>query len=68
MRRLLDLQHPWFRPIWRRVLVVAICLGWAIFELTDGAPFWAVLFGATGLYCAWVFVFDFHPGEKGDGE
>lgn len=54
-RGFLDLRHPWFRPLWRRVLVVAICLGWAAFELAGGAPFWAILFGAAGLYAAWSF-------------
>lgn len=55
MRRLLDLDHPFFRPLWIRIAVVAVCLGWAAFEFVGGSPFWGVLFGGIGLYCARVF-------------
>jgi hypothetical protein len=51
--RLFELQHPFFRPLWRRVLVVAICLGWAVFELATGSPFWAIIFGALGATAVW---------------
>jgi hypothetical protein len=58
-----DVQHEWFRPIWRRVIVVALCLGWAIFEIIGGSPFWAILFGAMGLYCAHQFLWAFNPPD-----
>ena len=56
-----DLNHPFFRPLWRRVAVVAVCLGWAGFELATGSPLWAVIFGGLGLYAAWGFFFAFDP-------
>lgn len=52
---MLDLEHPFFLPVWRRVAVVALCLGWAVVELVGGAVFWAILFGAAGLYAAHGF-------------
>ena len=45
MSRLLDLQHPFFIPLWRRVLIVAACLGWAVVEVVGQNGVWAVLFG-----------------------
>lgn len=63
MTRLLDLNHPFFIPLWRRVLIVALCLGWAVVEIVGGSPFWAILFGAIGLYAGYAFFFDFHPRE-----
>ena len=63
MSRLFDLNHPFFIPLWRRVVVVALCLGWAVFELVGGSPFWAILFGAIGFYAAYAFFLDFHPRE-----
>jgi hypothetical protein len=51
----LDLDHPFFLPLWRRVLTVAVCLGWALFELSGGHYFWAVIVGAAALYAAWGF-------------
>lgn len=64
-RKFLDTDHPMFRPLWVRVLVVALCLGWALFELIDGSPFWGVLFGALGVYAAWSFFLA--PPGPGDG-
>jgi hypothetical protein len=65
MDRFLDLNHPFFIPLWRRVLVVAACLGWAAFEFLGarGSPFWGILFGAIGLYAAYAFFLNFHPRE-----
>jgi hypothetical protein len=63
MARFLDLNHPFFIPLWRRVLITAICLGWAIFEIVMGSPFWAILFGALGLYAGYVWFFDFRPRD-----
>lgn len=56
-RKFLDTDHAMFRPLWVRVLIVALCLGWATFEFTGGSPFWGVLFGALGVYAAWAFFF-----------
>lgn len=68
---LFDVQIPFFRPLWIRVGIVALCLGWGLFELVSGAPFWGLLFLALGLWCAWQFfvVFDpREPDEVGEGE
>lgn len=53
--KLLDPAHPFFAPAWRRVAIVAVCLGWALVELVTGAVFWAILFGAAGAWCLYVF-------------
>ncbi len=50
-----DLNHPFFRPLWVRVTVVLVCLGWAIFEFATGTPFWGTLFAGLGIYCGWQF-------------
>ncbi|WP_305971431.1 MULTISPECIES: hypothetical protein [unclassified Mameliella] len=50
-----DVQHPFFIPLWRRIFVVAACLGWALLELSWGNPGWSILFGAIGVYCAHQF-------------
>ena len=50
-----DLDHPFFRPLWIRLAVVGVSLGWAGVELARGAPFWAALFGAAGLFAAYQF-------------
>ncbi|MCR4268785.1 DUF3329 domain-containing protein [Nitratireductor sp. ZSWI3] len=61
--QLLDPGHPFFRPLWRRVAVVAACLGWGLFEFVSGGPFWGVLFTGAGVYAAWVLLIAFAPEE-----
>jgi hypothetical protein len=61
--KLLDVQHPFFQPLWRRIVVVVICLGWAVVEISFSEPFWAIMFGALGVYCAWQFFFVFNPEQ-----
>ena len=50
--------------MWRRVLVVGFCLIWALFELASGAAFWAMLFGAAGIYLAYQFFIVFDPDKN----
>ncbi|RMF39918.1 MAG: hypothetical protein D6754_04470 [Alphaproteobacteria bacterium] len=57
---LFDLDHPFFRPLWRRIAVTALVGGWAVLELVTGSPFWAVIFGALAFWCARSF---FGPGS-----
>ena len=64
---LLDVQTPFFRPLWRRVAVTAACLAWAAIEIAQGAVFWAILFGAAGLYLVWQLFVVFDPAPDGDG-
>ena len=55
MPKFIDTDHPMLRPLWVRVLLVAVCLGWAAFEFAGGSPAWGVGFLALGLYAAWAF-------------
>ena len=54
-KKFLDTSHPMFRPLWVRILIVAICLGWAVFEFTSGSSAWGAAFLARGAYAAWAF-------------
>ncbi|WP_323766675.1 hypothetical protein [Antarctobacter sp.] len=59
--RAMDVQHPFFLPLWRRIVTVVLCLGWAGLELSWGNPLWATLFAAVGAYCAHQFFIAFDP-------
>ena len=60
---LLEVRHPFFRPPWRRAVVTGLCLFWALFEILNGQVFWAILFGACGLYLLWQFFVKFDPAD-----
>ena len=55
MKKLIDTDHPMLKPLWVRILLVAICLGWALFEFTGGSAAWGALFLGLGLYAGWAF-------------
>ena len=61
MKRLFDVQLPFFIPLWRRIVLVVLCLGWALVEWRGDNQLWAVLFGTLGVYCAHQFFFAFDP-------
>lgn len=50
---LLDRNHPFFQPMWRRVATVAVPIIWAGVEMASGAPGWAILFFAAGAWAGW---------------
>lgn len=64
--RLIDVQVPFFIPLWRRVATVGLCIGWAGFELYLGNTGWATAFGAIGVYCAHQFFIAFDPADPPD--
>ncbi|WP_454850454.1 hypothetical protein [Rhizobium binxianense] len=59
--QLIDPNHPAYRRLWVRILIVAVCLGWAVLEFTTGDPFWGVLAGGAGVYAAYVLLWNFRP-------
>lgn len=70
-----DTNHPFFRPLWRRVVATAVPWLWAVFEHLSGNPGWAVLFAALGAYGVWAFFIawkgpdaDGGNGDEGEGD
>ena len=66
MDRFFDFNHPFFRPLWLRIAIVAVCLLWAMVEAGTGEMMWAILFAAIGLYAAYGFFVTFNPREPDD--
>ncbi len=54
-----------FKPLWRRVLVLVLCIIWAVIEWVTQQPFWGMVATAMALYCYWNF---FHIWEDKDDE
>lgn len=59
--QLIDPSHPMYKPLWVRILIVAVCFGWAAVETLGSQPFWAMLSGALGAYSAWMLLLNFKP-------
>lgn len=55
--RLIDPDHPFFRPAWRRYATVLLPFLWAGVEQQAGNGLWALLFAAIGGYLAWHLLY-----------
>lgn len=65
--KILDAGHPFYRPLWRRIAIVAVAFAWAAFELSNGETTWAAVFGLIALYCGWSLLVAYKPViEEGD--
>ncbi|MEM0949725.1 MAG: hypothetical protein AAGK37_20170 [Pseudomonadota bacterium] len=63
--RLLDPSHPFFRPAWRRYLVVAVPFLWARLEVSYGSMIWAYLSAGIGGYLAWHLLLNWNDKDPG---
>lgn len=59
--QLIDPKHKFYRPLYIRIAIVAVCLGWAIVEATTGEPIWGIAVGAVGVYAAWMLLLNYTP-------
>lgn len=55
MIRMLNLDSPFFYPLWRRVATLFVAFGWSLYEFAGGGIFWGLVFGALGGAAAWQF-------------
>ncbi|WP_114010096.1 hypothetical protein [Cohaesibacter intestini] len=62
-----DFDIPFFRPLWVRLIVVTICIGWGLFELMGNSVGFAMIFLSAGFYAAYRLFVTFDP-EKAKEE
>ena len=62
--KLLETDHPFFRPLWIRVVITAFAAAWTVFEFMHGSEIWGmIVLCFTGL-SVWGFFVDFNPDGK----
>lgn len=50
---MIDPNHPFYDALWRRLLVPVTCAIWVCIELYAGAPVWAAIVAAVGIYATY---------------
>lgn len=58
-----DSEHPFFRPLWRRVAIVAVCAIWTGIEYYNGDQFWTTITVGMTLYAAWTYLYAYRPPQ-----
>jgi hypothetical protein len=55
---LIEPGHPFYKPLWRRITIVAVCALWLIFEVfVSKSSFWIMIAGALLVYTGWTLLF-----------
>ena len=62
-----DNSHPWFRPLYRRVLIVAACFLWLVLESIAQQPLWQIIAFAVLAYAIWAFLWKYEPPQGPGG-
>lgn len=58
MFKLIDPDHSFYRPLWIRLVVVAVCASWTAVEFTAGSETWGfILLAITAYTSATLLVF-----------
>lgn len=60
---LLDNRHPFYRPLWRRIVIVLVCVAWSVMEFATGSPFWGTIALGLAGYGVWALFIDYRPEE-----
>lgn len=61
--KLFDFNDPFFKPLWLRIVIVAVAGAWGVFEFVSGAPFWGTLFVGVAALAFYGFFIAFDPRE-----
>ena len=59
--QLIDPAHPFYKPLWVRLLIVGSCTFWALFEAVRGDPFFMIIMGALAIYSGRVLLLNYKP-------
>lgn len=58
---MIDPNHPFYEPLWRRILIPGVCFVWAVVELLTGSVTWAAISGALGVFAAYKLLVEWRP-------
>jgi hypothetical protein len=61
-----DRHYPFFDPLWRRVVVVAVVAVWLGFEIIfTREPMWMMIAGGMLAYALWAFILNWPKKPTG---
>ncbi|WFU46668.1 hypothetical protein [Sinorhizobium terangae] len=70
MFKFIDPDHPFYQPLWIRLLIVAVCAAWTAVEFSTGQTTWGMIFLAVTAYAGCALLIFFKPkqsaGDKTD--
>lgn len=63
--KLIDTNHAFYQPLWRRIAIVAVCVLWFAFEvLISHSGLFMALSGGVLAYVAWTLIIGWKSGAQ----
>ena len=62
-RDFFDFDHPMYRPLWFRLMLISACLGWGTFEVWLGNQTWGAIFMGIGTFLIYQLLIAFNPKD-----
>lgn len=61
--KFIDPDHPFYRPLWVRLLLVGFCSAWTAFEFYNGSEGWGMIFLAVSAYAFAQLILFYKPSD-----
>ncbi|MEF2550304.1 DUF3329 domain-containing protein [Aurantimonas sp. A2-1-M11] len=61
-----EAAHPFYRPLWVRVCLVASLVAWSALEWFHAASFWGIVTAAAAVWAIWTFFVTYDPNAAKD--
>ncbi|MEH6719091.1 MAG: DUF3329 domain-containing protein [Aurantimonas endophytica] len=56
-----EAQHPFYRPLWVRIAITAVVIGWSALEWANGETIWGALTAGIAGWAIWMFFITYDP-------
>ncbi len=53
--RAFEQSSPFYKPLWRRIAIIAAVALWLGFEIYGGSGFWTAIAAGMLCYAVWIF-------------
>lgn len=57
-------SHPFFDPLWRRVVLVAAIAAWSLTEFYFESTTWGMMVGIFAVYGVWSYLINYLPSTQ----
>jgi hypothetical protein len=64
MLKFIDPDHPFYRPLWVRLLIVGFTAGWTAVEFINGQEIWGYIFLALAAYTGAALLVFYKPKDS----
>jgi hypothetical protein len=54
--KIIDRDHPFYKPLWRRVVLCCVLASWVLMEIVARDAMWMIIAGALFVVCVWQFL------------